>query len=545
MEKSESLSSNDPTAAADVAAKPRPTFLSFFSNDYDSKEKSSPSQRSAFHISTWSNGIRTLVSKKKRRHIEDGFNLDLTYVTPRIIAMGFPSSGKEGIYRNNAVDVCEFLYNKHQNKVKVYNLCSERDYPASLFDGRVSKYPFDDHNPPPMKMFLPFCKDVAAWLAEDESNVVAIHCKAGKGRTGVMICAYLLYSNEWNNAHDCMQFYGFARTNNQKGVTIPSQRRFIEYFSQLCNNGQINSNSSSETRWRANSLGVNLVELKMEMEQRKPDLLSGEENETDSEDEKTPCTDLVHTSDEVSLGINFENQPNRSIITASGKFVDYTESGNLKASLEKAKITAKKITDRRVSYQEASIWMSSQPVEVQKIYNDKSENTVASLEKSDSSFQGQAGREKGEVFPPVPLAVVEVRLSHVPKVNMMGTFEPILHVKCGGNTFASTDFLPTITYRGEGVVSLSLPAITVVDEVLFTLYHKSSFGKEKLGQFWLHTSFIDKDTRRVTLKKDEIDKILKDKQHKRFPPDFTIDVIFDETSLELECLDEDYDESLL
>lgn len=71
------------------------------------------------------------------------------------------------------------------------------------------------------------------WLLDHPENVIAVHCKAGKGRTGVMICALLCYIQFYPSARQIIDYYSIIRTKNNKGVTIPSQRRYIYYFAKL------------------------------------------------------------------------------------------------------------------------------------------------------------------------------------------------------------------------------------------------------------------------------------------------------------------------
>lgn len=164
----------------------------------------------------------------------------MSYITEQIIAMGFPSEGFEARYRNSIYDVVDFFKLKHKSKdssYKIYNLCSERKYEPGYFDkGTINeKYGFDDHNPPPFDLIFDFCVDCFNFLDARPANVAAIHCKAGKGRTGVMICCFLVFlgyqkhsdgvkTNRFliKNAKDAMIYYGKIRTKDGKGVTIPS-----------------------------------------------------------------------------------------------------------------------------------------------------------------------------------------------------------------------------------------------------------------------------------------------------------------------------------
>ncbi|KAJ6245666.1 phosphatase with homology to tensin [Anaeramoeba flamelloides] len=94
-----------------------------------------------------------------------------------------------------------------------------------------------DHNPPVLEMILPFCKSVEEWVNQGEKFITAIHCKAGKGRTGCLICCWMLYNRDFETANESMNYYAQIRTKNNKGVTIPSQRRYIRYFEEIVNKG--------------------------------------------------------------------------------------------------------------------------------------------------------------------------------------------------------------------------------------------------------------------------------------------------------------------
>lgn len=101
----------------------------------------------------------------------------------------------------------------------MFNLClePERIYNKNLFpDCQVGLFPSLDHNPCPIKLILDFCVDICLYLINNPNAIAAIHCKAGKGRTGVMICCYLIFSGLCKTAEEAMSHYSKVRTMDNK-----------------------------------------------------------------------------------------------------------------------------------------------------------------------------------------------------------------------------------------------------------------------------------------------------------------------------------------
>lgn len=182
-------------------------------------------------------GVRCLCSADRRRYQSEGFDLDLAYITRNISAMAWPATNFEMLFRNSMSEVVAFFASKHPNSYRIVNLCSERTYDKDYFtDSRV--YAMDDHNPGEMAQLLQFCDDSHRFIQDDPVHrTVSVHCKGGKGRTGTMICCYLLYAGVKTTAESAL--YHFARLRTKvgstsfQGVQAPSQGRYVRYFERL------------------------------------------------------------------------------------------------------------------------------------------------------------------------------------------------------------------------------------------------------------------------------------------------------------------------
>ncbi|KAG6742928.1 hypothetical protein POTOM_053872 [Populus tomentosa] len=181
----------------------------------------SHAQLSLINCITKSIYIRNWVSKHRRRMLVAGYDLDMSYITGRILAMSFPAERVRAMYRNPLWQVKSVLDMRHGEHYKIYNLCIEEAYDPSHFHGRVETYPFDDNHVPPLEMMKLFCESVGSWLSSDPRNIAVVHCMAGKGRTGLMVCAYLVYSGM--TPDDALQLYANKRTTNNQGVSHNTQ----------------------------------------------------------------------------------------------------------------------------------------------------------------------------------------------------------------------------------------------------------------------------------------------------------------------------------
>lgn len=176
--------------------------------------------------------VRKFVSADRVRFKDGTYDLDLTYITPQIVAMGFPASGIESAWRNHINDVADMLNKYHAGCYMVWNL-SDKTYDYGKFLNNIQEFGFPDHHSPPLDMLFKIVLTMDNWLKASNRNIAVVHCLGGKGRTGTVIACYLVYSGLFRDPVQALEHFAVKRSKIENGVKQASQLRYVMYFHQV------------------------------------------------------------------------------------------------------------------------------------------------------------------------------------------------------------------------------------------------------------------------------------------------------------------------
>ncbi|KAJ8416707.1 hypothetical protein AAFF_G00325850 [Aldrovandia affinis] len=166
--------------------------------------------------------------------VEENYEVDLVYITERIISVSFPSNVEEQSYSTNLKEVATMLKSKHGDHYLLFNL-SEKRNDITRLNPRVLDFGWPDHHAPALDKICSMCKAMDTWLNTESRNVVVLHNKGNRGRSGVVIAAYMHYSNISASADQALDRFAMKRFYEDKVLPVgqPSQRRYVQYFSGL------------------------------------------------------------------------------------------------------------------------------------------------------------------------------------------------------------------------------------------------------------------------------------------------------------------------
>ncbi|XP_058529779.1 tensin-2 isoform X5 [Ochotona princeps] len=176
--------------------------------------------------------------------MERRWDLDLTYVTERILAAAFPARPDEQRHRGHLRELAHVLQSKHRDKYLLFNL-SEKRHDLTRLNPKVQDFGWPELHAPPLDKLCSICKAMETWLSADSQHVVVLYCKGNKGKLGVIVSAYMHYSKISAGADQALATLTMRKFCEDKVATElqPSQRRYISYFSGLLS-GSIRMNSS-------------------------------------------------------------------------------------------------------------------------------------------------------------------------------------------------------------------------------------------------------------------------------------------------------------
>uniref|UniRef100_A0AAZ3PA89 Phosphatase tensin-type domain-containing protein n=1 Tax=Oncorhynchus tshawytscha TaxID=74940 RepID=A0AAZ3PA89_ONCTS len=126
--------------------------------------------------------------------MEEGYRIDLDYITERIITVSFPQACPDQTYLQHLRDITQMLKSKHGHNYMVINL-SEKNDSLTQMNPKVLDTGWLDLLAPSMEQMYGVCKIMDNWLHSHTQHVLVMHCQGGQGRVGVMVASYIHFSS--------------------------------------------------------------------------------------------------------------------------------------------------------------------------------------------------------------------------------------------------------------------------------------------------------------------------------------------------------------
>ncbi|XP_067929212.1 tensin-3-like isoform X3 [Watersipora subatra] len=176
-------------------------------------------------------------STQSGQSFSEEFDMELTYITERIIALSFPDDGSEVTYRQNAAEVSGMLSTKHGNKYAIVNL-SGASRILSQNNWQVYEFGFPSNLAPALEALCSICQTVATWLSNSKEHVIVFHCKTGIDRLACVLAAYINYSTIYDGKSEALNRFAMKQFFDEQLVKFlnASQTRYVLYFTQLLTN---------------------------------------------------------------------------------------------------------------------------------------------------------------------------------------------------------------------------------------------------------------------------------------------------------------------
>ncbi len=125
------------------------------------------------------------------------------------------------------------LNDAHGGNYMIWNLSEKSTYNPKIFEGFVHSISFPGHPAPPLEAVVSICTSAASWLKSSDRNVVVVHCMTGRGRTAVALSCLMSWICEANTTAEALAKVSAAVGAEVEDATIPSQRRYINYFDRV------------------------------------------------------------------------------------------------------------------------------------------------------------------------------------------------------------------------------------------------------------------------------------------------------------------------